>query len=226
MHLRRRPEREDAERRSIWPPSAGIGLRAKRPAGPLDAVGWEPPALGVLALSDERLNRRAERLGVTERSLGWLRVWGEQFPDLAFELVEFIVERGAQTSLPAETVVLAGVDRLLSGRIDDDWLAAEQRSADAAFDEVVTVLRLLGLCELAAAYGASAAEVGALASAVACHDAFRRSVHADALPDRSPAEAPAMATGAGGGADTFALVADEVRVLARPGRTAGPHSHR
>lgn len=208
-HLRRRadeqprtPAHDPATSRGLWPVITR-SAEGGRPPTVLDALGPEPPVLGQLVLADDGLNLRAEVLGVTERSLGWLRTWGRHFPELPEELLDFVVEQvqhperarfssveAAQDVIGAlAPVLLECTQLLLAGRVDEAWLE-RTRSLVALFDsmglglDVITCtlpVRMLALRDFALDAGATAEEVATLLVAATAYDQFFVSVCGDAF---------------------------------------------
>jgi hypothetical protein len=99
-------------------------------------LGSTPPTLGTVRVSDSDLAGYASFCGVTPRRLGWLKTWGELFPELPAALADAWL---AHTSNPARgrygelekyveqapsfrPMVLDTCERMLNGRVDDEYI--------------------------------------------------------------------------------------------------------
>ena len=196
-HLRQRPTPTSS--RGLWPPSLHLPA-GERACSVFDLLGTDPPERGELALSDEDLNRRAEAFGLTESTLGWLRAWGERFPELPQYLVDFVTDMGLHPDGPrfrsfetarelmtagSSMAMLADNTALLAGRIDDAWLEHHRRSVEAFAalglgPELLhhhLAVRAVGIREFAVESGADIAEAATLVAAVSCYDQFVASLY-------------------------------------------------
>ncbi len=159
------------------------------------------PAAGQLVLSVEDLNLRAEAYGVTNRSLGWLRAWGERFPELPVYLLDFVLDKarhdkrarfGALEAAQGlgdalSDAMLESNQMMFTGRIDDVWMEKTKGSADI-FDvmdlglELITAnlpVRVIGLTQFAQEQGASTGELATLLLAANSYDQFRSSMYSE-----------------------------------------------
>jgi hypothetical protein len=156
-------------------------------------VGLDPEVLGNLAFSDADLARLAVSMGVTERTLGWLRVWGRRYPDLPERMTEFSATavrhpgRGGyldQVGVDFDRfrpMILAANHRFLAGSVDDGWVD-QMRVTAHTFDSLGLGIEQLtanisahtiALREHALEVGADRVDLAHVLAAGTCYDNLR-----------------------------------------------------
>ncbi len=179
---------EDKQRRAGSPPFTMLDF------------GPEPPCYGQILLPDPNLRLTARNFGVTERSLGWLRAWGERYPDLPEWLLDFAEtkvkaagdERSAELTAAVEMFdllrpsILESNRRLFLGLVDAEWID-QTRSSSLLLDSMGLPLQLItntfpsryiGLREHGHLHGVDPFEHEAVLSAASCYDQLRGMLYA------------------------------------------------